>query len=811
MKKKTYEIEGMTCTACAAAVERTTRKLEGVEESNVNYANEKLVITYDESKVSEEDIKARIQRAGYKAKDTYREITLKISGMTCSSCSGAIERGISKMEGVESVTVNLIMENMHVVYDPQLVRISDIKKKVEKLGYKIIDQEQVDLHQNKNEEAIKKVWKRFLYSVVFTLPLLYVAMGPMIGLPLPTFLDYHEFPFVFAMTQLLLTLPVMWLGRSFYIVGIRTLVKGSPNMDSLVAIGTGAAIFYGIFALVMIAQGDGHYAKHLYFESAAVILTLITLGKYFETLSKGKTSEAIKKLIGLAPKTANILRNNEEVEIDIDEVEVNDVIVVRPGERLPVDGMILTGFTSIDESMLTGESLPVEKNVGDQVIGASINKQGAFTYKAQKVGKDTALSQIISFVEDAQATKAPIAKLVDTISRYFVPAVMILATVSALVWYFSGEDATFAMTIFISVLVIACPCALGLATPTAIMVGTGKGAQNGILIKSGEALESAHKIQHVILDKTGTITEGKPSVTDFEVLSKQTDLLQIAGSLEKLSEHPLGVAIVEEMKIQGFDALLVEDFTSITGSGVQGNVEGIQYSIGNARLMNELGIALDEIQTRIDYYANQGKTPMFIAREHELVGIVVVADQIKESSRKAIQRLHSLGIKVTMITGDHEKTAKAIAKQVGLDNVLAEVLPQDKANEVKKLQALGWSVAMVGDGINDAPALAQANIGMAIGAGTDIAMESADIVLMKSDLSDVATAIDLSKKTMRNIRENLFWAFAYNVLCIPVAMGILHLFGGPLLDPMIAGAAMSFSSVSVVLNALRLKRYKVKF
>ena len=549
----------------------------------------------------------------------------------------------------------------------------------------------------------------------------------------------------------------------------------------------------------------------LYFESAAVILTLITLGKYFETVSKGKTSEAIKKLMGLAPKTAVIIRNDTEVEIPIDEVEVGDIIVVKPGERIPVDGIVTEGTTSVDESMLTGESIPVEKHVGDTVIGASINKNGSIRYKATRVGKDTVLSQIIKLVEDAQGSKAPIAKLADIISGYFVPIVMGLALLSGLGWYFIGrESIIFALTIFISVLVIACPCALGLATPTAIMVGTGKGAEYGVLIKSGEALEIAHKIDTVVFDKTGTITEGKPKVTDVFTADEITkeELIMISASAEKGSEHPLGEAIVKYADDLGIGTKSISDFIAIPGHGIEVTIDGRQVLLGNRKLMTDRKVPLENWEALSDRLADEGKTPMYIAVSGKLAGIIAVADTVKENSKKAIDRLHRMGIKVVMITGDNKKTAQAIAKQVGIDRVLSEVLPQDKADEVKKLQSEGKKVAMVGDGINDAPALAQADVGIAIGSGTDVAMESADIVLMRSDLRDVSTAIQLSRSTIRNIKENLFWAFAYNTIGIPVAMGILHIFGGPLLNPMIAGAAMSLSSVSVVTNALRLRRFK---
>lgn len=548
---------------------------------------------------------------------------------------------------------------------------------------------------------------------------------------------------------------------------------------------------------------------HLYFESAAVILTLITLGKYLEAVSKGKTSQAIKALMGLAPKTATVERKGVELEVPIEEVMVGDLVLVKPGEKLPVDGEVVEGMTAIDESMLTGESIPVEKTVGSQVIGASLNKTGFIKYKATRVGRDTALSQIVKLVEDAQGSKAPIAKMADIISAYFVPIVMGLAVISSLLWKVSGESDVFALSIFISVLVIACPCALGLATPTAIMVGTGKGAEYGVLIKGGEALEMTHRLQTIVFDKTGTITEGKPKVTDVLALSlSEEQLLSYAASAEKASEHPLGEAIVREAQDRGYALCELESFHAIIGRGIEGVILGQKLLIGNLKLMVEHQIDVSSLQEKTDELAYEGKTPMYMAIDGELAGVIAVADTVKESSKKAIETLHQMGIQVAMITGDNQKTADAIARQVGIDLVLAEVLPADKANEVKKLQQSGRKVGMVGDGINDAPALAQADIGIAIGSGTDVAIESADIVLMKSDLMDVSTAIRLSKATILNIKENLFWAFAYNVLGIPVAMGVLHLFGGPLLNPMIAAAAMSLSSVSVLLNALRLRKFK---
>jgi Cu+-exporting ATPase len=812
MAAKTYKIEGMTCAACARAVERTTKKLQGVKESNVNLATEKLSIDFDESQLSFEDIQAAIEKAGYKAISDSASKSLKIEGMTCAACAKTIERVTGKLDGVSDTNVNYASEKLNISYDSSKIKMSDIRRAVEKAGYKLVEEEvSVDADRERKEKEIKTLWYKFIISAIFTVPLLYITMGHMMGLPLPEMIDPMMDPMNFAILQLILTIPVLIAGYKYYKVGFTTLIKGSPNMDSLIAIGTSAAVIYGFYAVYKIYDGEVHFYKNLYFESAAVIITLITLGKYLESVTKGKTSEAIKKLMGLAPKTAIIIRNGVETEIPIDEVEVGDIILVKPGEKMPVDGEVIEGITSVDESMLTGESIPVEKSVGDKIIGASINKNGMIKYKATKVGKDTALAQIIKLVEDAQGSKAPIAKLADIISGYFVPIVIVLSLVSGLGWYFLGaETAVFSITIFISVLVIACPCALGLATPTAIMVGTGKGAEYGVLIKSGTALEVSHKIQTIVFDKTGTITEGKPKVTDIIVTEgmKENDLLQLAASAEKGSEHPLGEAIVKGAEEKGLEFKKVDSFKAIPGHGIEVQIEGKNIQAGNKKLMVENQISFGSLEETSDRLASEGKTPMYIAIDNKLVGIVAVADTVKENSKKAIERLHHMGIEVAMITGDNKRTAEAIAKQVGIDRILAEVLPQDKANEVKKLQAEGKKVAMVGDGINDAPALAQADIGIAIGSGTDVAMESADIVLMRSDLMDVPTAIQLSKSTIRNIKQNLFWAFGYNTLGIPVAMGILHIFGGPLLNPMIAAAAMSLSSVSVLTNALRLKRFQ---
>lgn len=648
-----------------------------------------------------------------------------------------------------------------------------------------------------------------MVALSFTIPLFYISMGHMVGLPIPSFINPHFNPLNFALIQLLLTIPVMIAGYKFYTIGFKSLLRRSPNMDSLIALGTSAAVVYGLYATYKIMNGHLEYAKDLYFESAGVIIALIMLGKYLETRSKGKTSEAIKKLIGLRPKTATIIQGEEEITIPIEEVEVGDIILVRPGEKIPVDGEVAEGHSSVDESMLTGESIPVEKNIGAKVVGASINKNGVLKVKATRVGKDTALAQIIKLVEEAQGSKAPIAKLADIIAGYFVPIVMGIAILAGVLWYIAGHGAVFSLTIFISVLVIACPCALGLATPTAIMVGTGRGAELGVLIKSGVALESAYKIQTIIFDKTGTITEGKPRVTDIVTLNNypKDKLLQIAATAEKGSEHPLGEAIVKEAVEKNIGLLKAKDFYAIPGHGIEVKIEDNNILLGNEKLMGDRNIDMGLKDESIKL-ASEGKTPMFIAINNRLEGIIAVADVVKENSKEAIKKLHDMGIEVAMITGDNKRTAEAIAGQVGIDIVLAEVLPEDKANEVKKLQEKGRKVAMVGDGINDAPALAMADIGIAIGSGTDVAMESADIVLIKSDLLDVVTAIKLSKSTIRNIKQNLFWAFAYNTAGIPLAAGLFYAFGGHKLNPMFAAAAMSMSSVSVVTNALRLRKFK---
>jgi len=744
--------------------------------------------------------------------------TIKISGMTCAACAARIERVVSKIDHVTKVTVNFATEKLSVEYDEQQVTRLKISEAIDKAGYKALESEKkgaIDEDRLRKQKEISTLWTKFMVSAGFCIPLLYLAMGAMIGwlhFPIPEFLKPMQYPLSYAIAEILLVMPIIITGNKFYRVGFKALIQRSPNMDSLIAMGTSAAILYSLYSVYQITTGNFGAVQNLYFETAGVIITLILLGKSLEAVSKGKTSEAIKKLMGLAPKTAIVIRNGVEAETPIDEVEIDDVILVKPGGKIPVDGVVIEGNTAIDESMLTGESMPIDKKTGDEVYAASINKNGMIQFRATKVGGDTALAQIIKLVEDAQGSKAPIAQLADIVSGYFVPIVFGIAVAAFLGWYLSGQSLVFSMTIFISVLVIACPCALGLATPTAIMVGTGKGAEYGILIKGGEALETTHKINTIVFDKTGTITEGKPEVTDIVTTAggNKNGLLQIAASAEKGSEHPLGEAIVRGAEKENLTFLKTDRFEAIPGAGISVEIDGARVLLGNRKMMDENNIALTVLEADSDRLAAEGKTPMYIAVDGKLSGMIAVADIVKASSAQAIAKLHAMGIEVAMITGDNRKTAEAIAKQVGIDRVLAEVLPQDKSSAVKKLQAEGKKVAMVGDGINDAPALVQADIGIAIGSGTDVAMESADIVLMKSDLMDVATAIQLSKSTIRNIRQNLGWAFGYNVAGIPVAAGLLYLFGGPLLNPIFAAAAMSFSSVSVLTNALRLKGFKPK-
>jgi len=816
MKKKVLSVTGMTCTSCARAIEKSVSKVEGVTNVSVNFATEKLIVEFDESKASIEKIREAVKRAGYGVLDdreeTIREVTVPISGMTCASCARAIEKSISNLNGIKEVSVNLASEKARVVYDSSQVRLSEIKNAIIKAGYTPLEIEKTsyeDSHQERKQKEINGLFRRFIIASIFAVPLLLIAMAHVVGLPLPEIISPEKHPLNFALVQAILVIPIVIVGYKFYTVGFSRLLKLQPNMDSLIATGTSAAILYSIFTIYQIAMGNYQYVKEMYFETAGVIITLVLLGKYLEAFSKGKASEAIKKLMGLAPKTAVVIQGDNEVVIPIEEVEAGDILLVKPGEKIPVDGEVIEGRSFVDESMITGESIPVEKTPGSKVIGATINKNGILKVKATNVGKNTVIAQIINLVEDAQSSKAPIARLADVISGYFVPVVILIAVISAFVWYFTGSSFIFALRIFITVLVIACPCALGLATPTAIMVSTGKGAEHGILIKSGNALETLHKITMVVFDKTGTITEGKPRVTDIIPVNgwKREKLLQIAASAERLSEHPLGEAIVFAAKENNLQLFEASQFEAISGYGIEAVINGQKVLVGNKKLMKDKGIEIDSLLD-IEKLSQQAKTPIFVAQNGKFAGVIAVSDVIKPNAKRAIELLYGMGIEVAMITGDNEKTAKAIAKQVGIDNILADVLPQDKANEIKKLQRKGKKVAMVGDGINDAPALAQADVGISIASGTDVAAEAADVVLMKDDILDVVNAILLSKKTIQNIKQNLFWAFFYNMLGIPIAAGFLHVFGGPLLNPMIAAFAMALSSVSVVSNALRLKRFK---
>jgi len=740
----------------------------------------------------------------------------KLSGMTCASCAMTVEMAVKDLETVEDVSVNLATERLSLVpkegFDSQQVLDA-----VAEAGYQA-EEKGKDRPSDVNEEAAMKAQElrrkkqELLILLVTALPLLYISMGSMVGLPLPSFLDHMAHPLVFVLSQLLLTLPAVWIGRGFYQRGFRNLIKKHPNMDSLIAVGTSAAFFYSLYSVGQVFLGYHAFVHQLYFESVAVIIALVLLGKYLESSAKGRTSQAIQSLLELVPSQATVIRYGEAVTIDTEDIRVGDIIRIKPGERMPVDGLVTEGQTFVDESMMTGESVPIEKKVGDTITSATINQNGSIDYQATRVGSDTTLAQIVRLVEEAQGSKAPIAALADKISLYFVPIVLSLAALSALSWYFlAGESLGFSLSIFIAVLVIACPCALGLATPTAIMVGTGKGAENGILIKSGQALEAAYQLDTIVLDKTGTITVGKPSLTDLLPLSdlNRSDLLRLIASAEQHSEHPLAQAILEAAEEEEIDLLPVSHFEAIVGRGLSAQVEGRWLLVGNESLMKEEHIDSSAFQGQLLELSQEGKTAMFVAVDGQLAGILAVADEMKSSSLKAVQELQSMGLEVIMLTGDREETATAIAQKAGIQKVIAGVLPDGKAAAIKDLQEADKKLAMVGDGINDAPALVQADVGIAIGSGADVAIESADVVLMHSDLQDVVKAIKLSQATIRNIKENLFWAFAYNTLGIPIAMGLLHLFGGPLLNPMLAGLAMSLSSVSVVANALRLGRFKM--
>lgn len=741
----------------------------------------------------------------------------KLSGMTCAACAMTIEMVVKELPTVKEATVNLATEKL-TVFPKEGFTSEQVLEAVKEAGYQAAEkgeQKPSDYAKQvaEKKENVRHMARRIWFAVGVTIPLLYMSMGSMIGLPLPAFLDSRAHPITFVLVQLLLTLPAIGIGRGFYTRGFRNLAKRHPNMDSLIAVGTSAAFLYSLYSVVQVLSGYYSFVHQLYFESVGVIITLVLLGKYLEGNAKGRTSQAIQSLMSLIPNQATVVRYGEVVTIDTEDIKLGDIVRIKPGERMPVDGIVVSGQTYVDESMMTGESVPVEKSIGDRITSATVNQTGSIDYEATKVGSDTTLAQIVHLVEEAQGSKAPIAVMADKISLYFVPIVLLLAILAALAWFFvAGKSLQFSLSIFIAVLVIACPCALGLATPTAIMVGTGKGAENGVLIKSGQVLEAARMVNTVVLDKTGTITEGKPSLTDvltFGTISRG-DLLSLIASSEQHSEHPLATAILQAVQAEDVSLTPVTDFQAVSGKGIVAQVNDQEILIGNESLMKQYQVELGEHISDLISLSHQGKTAMLVALDKHLVGIVAVADQIKKNSREAISELQKMGLEVIMLTGDREETAQAVAREAGVHQVIAGVFPDGKAALVKDLQIKGKKVAMVGDGINDAPALVQAEVGVAIGSGTDVAIDSADIVLMHSDLLDVVTAIRLSQATIKNIKENLFWAFAYNTLGIPVAMGFLYIFGGSLLNPMLAGLAMSFSSVSVVTNALRLRRFKLK-
>jgi Cu+-exporting ATPase len=814
LKKAELPITGMSCASCVAKIEKGLSRMSGIVDAKVNFATEKATVTFDPSRVRMGDFVATIQDLGYEA--GMEKVTLPIQGMSCASCVKKVENALNGLEGVVRASVNFATERATVQYIPGAVSMEDFRRAVKEAGYEVLEvetakkEEIVDREKAAREAQYRKLKRKFITGVLLVIPVFILAYWKALGLS-----NFYNLPReVNFYLQLILQTPIQfWVGWQFYTGAWKTAKHKSTDMNTLIAVGTSAAYFYSVLAIVFprlfAAQG---LAAEVYFDTAGAIVVLILLGRLLEARAKGQTSEAIKKLVGLQAKTARVVRNGQEMDIPVEKVAIGDLVVVRPGEKIPVDGTVEEGRSAVDESMVTGESIPVEKNPGEGVIGATLNKMGAFRFKATKVGKDTMLAQIIRMVEEAQGSKPPIARLADVIASYFVPAVIGIAIITFIVWYFWGPAPalTYALLNFVAVLIIACPCALGLATPTSIMVGTGKGAENGVLIRGGEALETAHKLTTIVMDKTGTLTKGQPSVTDVLTFNAhgEEEILRYAASAEKGSEHPLGEAIVNKAKEKNIPLIHPKDFHAIAGHGIEATIDGVSVLMGNVKLMSDRGVSLRGLERKAEELSSQGKTPMFVAVDQNLAGLIAVADTLKENSKEAVDALHKMGVEVVMITGDNRRTAEAIGRQIGIDRVLAEVLPEGKANEVKKLQAEGKKVAMVGDGINDAPALAQADVGVAIGTGTDVAMESADITLISGDLRGVVTAIALSKATLRNIKENLFWAFAYNTILIPVAAGILFPFFGILLNPIFAAAAMGLSSVTVVSNALRLRRFR---
>ncbi|MBE0585988.1 MAG: copper-translocating P-type ATPase [Desulfofustis sp.] len=816
--EKTFSVGGMHCASCSSRIEKVLSQVDGVAAAQVNLATEELRLRFDPQQVSVDQVVERVAGLGFSLQeqsDEQKSVGFAISGMHCASCSARIEKALRGLDGVASAEVSLADERARVIYDARLVNVRQLRETIEKLGFQATRSEEggdeYSRRRRAAEDRLAAMKTRLVISLVFAGLLFVVSMGEMFGLPMPALIDPHQQPLSFAVLQLLLVLPVLVLGRNFFLDGLPALWRRAPNMDSLIAVGTGAAFIYSTWGVAEIALGINVHERvmDLYFESAGVIIALVSLGKFLEARSKLHTSEAISHLLQLTPESATLLEGDEQRTIGVDEIAAGDRLLIRPGERVPVDGVVESGSGSVDESMLTGESLPVDKREGDKVFGGTLNQTGALRVRTLSTGEDTVLARIIKTVQQAQGSKAPIASLADRISLYFVPTVMAIATLSGLAWFFfGGADFSLSLRFFIAVMVIACPCALGLATPTSIMVGTGRGAQLGVLIKNGEALQTAERVGTIVFDKTGTLTHGRPEVSDFSVVAAEYDdeqVLQLVGSLEQESEHPLAEALVRYARERQCRLVAAEDFRPLAGSGVSGTVEGRRVLVGNRRILDQHGIGLPEHLRDDDRLSAAGKTVLFIAINEVCVGVVAIADRLKDGVPAAVAQLRELGISVVMLTGDHPVTAQAIADQAGIDEVIAGVLPDEKQQKIEELQRSGPMVAMVGDGINDAPALAQADVGIVMGSGTDIAIESGDIVLMKSTLDGVITALSLSRAVMKNIRQNLFWAFAYNVIGIPVAAGLLYLFGGPTLNPMLAGAAMALSSVSVVTNALRLR------
>lgn len=813
VNEKTYHVDGMSCAACAASVERILNKKEEIEQASVNLVLNQVTIK-SKGELSIADCNKALEKAGFSIQENttqnevsdHKEQELSITGMHCAACAASIERGVGKLSGVKEISVNLITNSAYVSYDPTQVKLNEILARIEKVGF----------HAEKKNEVLVEAPKskgnrNIVLTLILAFILLYIGMSHMLGivtLPLPSIIHYEENPLNFALIQFVLATIILLLGHSFFTRGIKALVHKAANMDTLVAIGTGSAYLYSLYSLMQIMQGDVHAVHRLYFESAGVVVALVMFGKHLEARSKEKTTGAIASLLSLRPKVATLWKDGKEMIVSLDEITLHDELIVKAGDHIPLDGMILEGSSAVDESMITGESMPVDKAKGDALIGGTINLDGRLRMSVQALPQDSMLAKIIRMVEDAQGKKAPIARIADKISLIFVPVVMAIALLAAIIWYIVNQDIAFSLTIFVSVLVIACPCALGLATPTAIMVGTGRSAQLGVFIKSGEALEEAAHIDTIVFDKTGTLTKGKPAVTDIITKMDEQELLRMAASIESGSKHPLAKAIIEKAQTHAISNDQVQDIRTLNGLGMVAKWKEHEVYIGNHTLMKEQALDTAAYEQKELNLSKQGKTVVWVGQDQEVIGLIAIADEIKPESKEVVATLQASGIDVIMITGDHEVTAKAIAEKAGIKHVIAQVLPDGKAEKIKELQAQGKQVAMVGDGINDAVALTQSNIGIAIGSGSDVAVESADVVLVKDNLNDVLSAIRLSKAVIRNIKQNLFWAFFYNTCGIPIAAGLLYVFGGPLLSPVFAGAAMAFSSVSVVSNALRLRNFK---